>query len=201
MGEKFSSALGQLCSSALPCQKKDGTFVPPFLLCQLSTRSLRLEVLFVDLLEILADGHDQAHVGLIETLCGGDNALDRAAVLDDDLVAIQHEVLVDLQRELGITEKADVDLRRGRAVTLYLGDDLLGLAAESFDELLCHTDLVVGKGNADLHDIVLLLNNRCLSILMMLLHHYSIQLKKSTFTKKNKMWIYPYGYIHHLLVS
>ena len=163
-----------------------------------STRSLRLEVLLVDLLKVLVDGHDQAHVGLIETLCGSDDTLDRAAVLDDDLVGIQHEVLVDLQRELGITEKADVDLRRGRTIALDLGDNLLGLAAESFDELLCHTDLVVGKGNADLHDIVLLLNNRCLSILMMLLHHYSIQLKISTFTKKNRIWIYLYGYIHHL---
>lgn len=200
MGEKFSSALGQLCSSALPCQKKRWDVCPTLFVVS-STRSLRLEVLFVDLLEVLADGHNQAHVGLIEPLGGGNESLDRAAVLDDDLVAIQHEVLVDLQRELGITEKADVDLRRGRAVTLYLGDDLLGLATESFDELLCHTDLVVGKGNADLHDIVLLLNNRCLSILMMLLHHYSIQLKKSTFTKKNRMWIYPYGYIQYHVVS
>lgn len=152
MGEKFSSALGQLCSSALPYQKKKmGRLSHPFCVVS-STRSLRLEVLLVDLLEVLVDGHDEAHVGLIETLCGSDDTLDRAAVLDDDLVGIQHEVLVDLQRELGITEKADVDLRRGRAVTLDLGNDLLRLATKGLDELLCHTDLVVGKGNADLHD-------------------------------------------------
>lgn len=155
MGEKFSSALGQLCSSALPCQKKkDGTFVPPFC-CQLSTRSLRLEVLCRHFLEILCHAHAQIHVGLIEALRHRDDALDGRSVVGDNLVHIDNEVLVDLRGELQPVE-AIVDLVRDRPVTLDLVLDLLCLAAECGDDLLESADFVDVERDSDFHDIVLL---------------------------------------------
>lgn len=150
MGEKFSSALGQLCSSALPCQKKDGTFIPPFC-CQLSTRSLRLEVLFADLLEVLCHANAQVHVRFVQALRHHDDTLDCRGVLDDDLVDIHAEVLVDLRGDRQTVE-AILNLVGRGAIALNLVLDVLALSAKCGDKVLEHTDFVERKGNADLHD-------------------------------------------------
>ena len=140
MGEKFSSALGQLCSSALPYQKKDGTFVPPFC-CQLSTRSLRLEVLLADFLEVFRHAKAQSHVRFVQALRRCDDTTDRGAVLDDHIVHIGDEPLVDLGRELQPVE-AIIDLVRYGAIALHLGGDLLGLATECGNDLLQRVNFV-----------------------------------------------------------
>ena len=199
MGEKFSSALGQLCSSALPYQKKGGTNVPPFC-CKLSTRSLRLEVLLADFLEVFRHAKVQSHVRFVQALRRCDDTTDRGAVLDDHIVHIGDKVLIDLGRELQPVE-AIVDLVRDGAVTLDLVLDLLGLATERGNDLLQRANFVERERDLNFHDLFLLSKHNLKCILYTLLHHYSIQLKISTFTKKNRMWIYPYGYIQHCAVS
>lgn len=154
MGEKFSSALGQLCSSALPCQKKkDGTFVPPFVVS--STRSLRLEVLLADLLEVLCHAHAERHVRFVQALRRCDDTTDRGAVLDDDLIHIGDETLINLARERQPVE-AILNLVRDGAVTLHFGGDILGLTAECGNNLLESIDFVEAEGDLEFHDIVLL---------------------------------------------
>lgn len=140
MGEKFSSALGQLCSSALPYQKKDGTFVPPFCVVS-STRSLCLEVLLADLLEVLCHAHAERHVRFVQALRSSDDTADCSAVLDDHIVHIGDEPLVDLGRELQPVE-AIVDLVRNGAVAFDLVLDLLGLATECGNDLLQRVNFV-----------------------------------------------------------
>lgn len=141
MGEKFSSALGQLCSSALPCQKKKmGRLSHPFCVVS-STRSLRLEVLLADLLEVLGHSKAQSHVRFVQAFRRCDDTTDRGAVLDDHIVHIGDEPLVNLRRELQPVE-AIVDLVRDRPVTLDLVLDLLGLAAECGNDLLQRVNFV-----------------------------------------------------------
>ena len=141
MGEKFSSALGQLCSSALPCQKKKmGRLSHPFLLS--STRSsLRFEVLLRHLLEVLGHIKAQSHVRFVQALRRCDDTTDRGAVLDDHIVHIGDKVLIDLGRELQPVE-AIIDLVRYSAIALHLGGDVLGLATECGNDLLQRVNFV-----------------------------------------------------------
>lgn len=165
-----------------------------------STRSLRLEVLLADLLEVLGHSKAQSHVRFVQAFRRCDDTTDRGAVLNDDLIHIGDETLINLARERQPVE-AILNLVRDRPVTLDLVLDLLGLAAECGDDLLESADFVEAERDSDFHDYCPPLEQPLKHTLCMLLHHYSIQLKKSTFTKKNRMWIYPYGYIQHLLVS
>lgn len=120
-----------------------------------STRSLRLEVLLADFLEVLCHAHAQTHVGLIETLRHRDDTLDCRGVLDDDLVDIHAEVLVDLRGDRQAVE-AILDLVGRRAVSLDLVLDVLALSAKCGDKVLEYTDFIERERDLDFHDIVLL---------------------------------------------
>lgn len=153
MGEKFSSALGQLCSSALPCKKRWD--FRPTLYCQQYLRFLRLEVLFADLLEVLGHSKAQSHVRFVQALRRCDDTTDRGAVLDDDLIHIGDETLINLARERQPVE-AILNLVREGAVALDLVLDLLGLTAKRSNDILEYTDFVERERDLDFHDIVLL---------------------------------------------
>ena len=115
-------------------------FVPPFCVVS-STRSLRLEVLFADILEVFRHAKAQSHVRFVQALRCCDDTTDRGAVLDDDLIHIGDETLINLARERQPVE-AILNLVREGAVALDLVLDLLGLTAKRSNDILEYTDFV-----------------------------------------------------------